>query len=519
MVRSFSEDFSVEWEDPADAGLTWVYDPMHFPKPLTPVNAEVLDRVYTRFMGGRTVYVNGFAFISGLSPRPPTPEIMARGAMDVWTKDFEPAIRAACERIRSGDYAAMSLEELAAAIDGILEEAVEAFGLTMILISGFMGPTLGLVQFLEGELGEEAPHAVGRLLQGFDNGTAAAGAGLGDLAEAAARYPAVAEALRTGRYDALDSLPGGSAFLADLKRYLADYGWRVESWGVIHLPTWAEDARTPLMLVGRYLADPERTPAAAIRRAVAQREEASREVAGRLPEAKLAEFNALMAGAQAHVAVSEGRALWQLITVGSLRVPLLALGEKLAARGGLESRDDIFYLTIEEIKGIGAGVAGPAPSQVASRRRGMERWSRLTPPPFLGAPPDPSQIPPEMAPIARLFFGLAAPEVRGREIKGQPASKGSARGRARVIHSLREADKLQPGEILVCTTTAPPWTPLFAIAAGVVTDSGGVLSHSAICAREYGIPCVVATQVATRVIPDGATISIDGGAGSVRIEG
>ena len=78
---------------------------------------------------------------------------------------------------------------------------------------------------------------------------------------------------------------------------------------------------------------------------------------------------------------------------------------------------------------------------------------------------------------------------------------------------------MEHGDILVCRTTAPPWTPLFAIAAGVVTDTGGVLSHSAICAREYAIPCVVATQIATRMIEDGAMIMVDGSSGVVRIEG
>jgi pyruvate,water dikinase len=142
----------------------------------------------------------------------------------------------------------------------------------------------------------------------------------------------------------------------------------------------------------------------------------------------------------------------------------------------------------------------------------------LTPPPFIGAPPDETQTPPELIPLLTLFFGIAQPNVEGREIKGQAASKGVVRGRARVLRDLGEAERLQPGEILVCATTAPPWTPLFAIAAAVVTDSGGVLSHSAICAREYAIPCVVATQVATEMIRDGSTITVDGTAGVVRLE-
>jgi pyruvate,water dikinase len=88
-----------------------------------------------------------------------------------------------------------------------------------------------------------------------------------------------------------------------------------------------------------------------------------------------------------------------------------------------------------------------------------------------------------------------------------------------VVHSLNEAQRLRPGEILVCKTTAPPWTPLFAVAAGVVTETGGILSHSAICAREYAIPCVVGTQVATSRIPDGAMITVDGTKGTVVIVG
>jgi pyruvate,water dikinase len=110
------------------------------------------------------------------------------------------------------------------------------------------------------------------------------------------------------------------------------------------------------------------------------------------------------------------------------------------------------------------------------------------------------------------------PSKEPNVLKGLGASRGTARGVARVITGLHEADRLAPGDILVCRTTAPPWTPLFTIAGAVVTDSGGLLSHSAICAREYGIPCVVATQDATARIPDGAMLSVDGTKGTVTIE-
>ena len=83
--------------------------------------------------------------------------------------------------------------------------------------------------------------------------------------------------------------------------------------------------------------------------------------------------------------------------------------------------------------------------------------------------------------------------------------------------NIQQGTRLKQGDILVAPTTAPPWTPLFGIAAAVVTDVGGALSHCGIVAREYGIPCVGGTIVATTKIPDGAMIEVDGTAGEVRI--
>lgn len=96
-----------------------------------------------------------------------------------------------------------------------------------------------------------------------------------------------------------------------------------------------------------------------------------------------------------------------------------------------------------------------------------------------------------------------------------PAVRGTVTGTARVIRSLTDAHRVQEGDILICDMTTPAWTPMFPSLA----DSGGPLSHCAIVAREYGLPCVVATRVGTQLIPDGATITVDGTQGIVRIEG
>jgi len=102
-------------------------------------------------------------------------------------------------------------------------------------------------------------------------------------------------------------------------------------------------------------------------------------------------------------------------------------------------------------------------------------------------------------------------------LRGNPGSPGKVRGTARVLHSIADADKLLEGDILVAATTAPPWTTFFATVAAVVTDSGGLLSHTAVIAREYGIPAVVGASQATTLIQDGQLLEVDGDAGIVRI--
>jgi len=96
-------------------------------------------------------------------------------------------------------------------------------------------------------------------------------------------------------------------------------------------------------------------------------------------------------------------------------------------------------------------------------------------------------------------------------------SPGTARGVARVIRSLGDAERLHEGEVLVTETTAPPWTPLFARAAAIVTDAGGMLSHCAVVAREYRIPAVVGTKIGTVAIRDGQLVEVDGTNGIVRL--
>ncbi len=191
------------------------------------------------------------------------------------------------------------------------------------------------------------------------------------------------------------------------------------------------------------------------------------------------------------------------------------MGQKLTRATAILEPGDVWYLSLQEVRDASSEPMMSLLNLVQRRKEDLERWAQLTPPEYIGAPPlEPSREQPSV----RLVQGTTAPSVDGQTIRGQAASAGAARGRARIIRSLNESDRLEAGDILVCRLTSPPWMALFSIAAGVVTDTGGVLSHSAICAREFTIPCVVATQVATTTIPDGAMISIDGSKGTVVIE-
>jgi pyruvate,water dikinase len=438
------------------------------------------------------------------------------GAKHIWHEKYLPIVKDLCASIRAPDYEAMSAAELVAGLPEIFRRSADAFRYPTVIATTFMMPALVLAAFCERELGPDGPVLAATLLQGFANESAAAGAGLNQLAVFASSYPALAAALRNGDGDGLDRHEGGPEFLQRLHAFLDVYGWRAEEWCMFQHPTWAEDPSIPIRLVGRYLADPEHSPEAAHQRAVRMRVEAAETIQQRLAADKQAEFQQLLDAALEHVPISEERALWQLIAIGSVRVPLLALGRKLVAVNVIEEPDDVFFLRLDETGPL-AAAPGPMQDAVKQRQAELEKYEGLEPPISIGAPfivadrPGPSQL------VHRYFFGTLPTPSSATVIKGQAASQGIVTARACVVHTLADAARLQQGEILVCKTTAPPWTPLFAIAAGVVTETGGILSHSAICAREYAIPCVVGTHVATSRIPDGALITVDGSRGTVTL--
>jgi pyruvate,water dikinase len=311
----------------------------------------------------------------------------------------------------------------------------------------------------------------------------------------------------------------GQAFLVELTAYLDDFGWRTDSIFELTKKSWREDPSIALNAIQGYVGIGDNGgPEAQYQSAVRRREELLARARGRLAgdPAKLARFNELYETAACFTPVAEDHNHY-IDQMGDIvmRYPALEIGRRLVVRGSIAAEDDVFFLHLPEVR---EGMGGRDFKALASQRRSdLMRFSQVVPPPVLGTPQDSSGDPAEDL-LMRFFGSPVEPSSDPSILTGIAASPGTIRGPAKVVRDLAEASKVSPGDILVCEMTLPPWTPLFATISGVVADTGGILSHCAIVAREYRIPCVVGTAFGTSVIKDGMTLTVDGSKGIVRIE-
>src|SRR5690606_26888239 len=301
--------------------------------------------------------------------------------------------------------------------------------------------------------------------------------------------------------------------------YLDEFGWRADSVYELTRPSWREDPSIALNAIQGYLSiEDDHSPDRQYESAVRRREEllaAARQKLANDPE-RLAKFNQAYESAKSFTPIVEDHNHW-IDQMGDIlmRYPALEIGARLAQKGVIERPDDVFMLYMAEIK---EAMAGTDKKDVAGQRRAeKEHFATVVPPPVIGTPPPPTD--PIEDVLFRFFGGPADLSSDPAVINGTAASPGTARGPAKVVRDLSEASKVKQGDVLVCEMTLPPWTPLFSTVCAVVADTGGILSHCAIVAREYRIPCVVGTGVGTTRIKDGQILTVDGSKGIVRIEG
>lgn len=304
-----------------------------------------------------------------------------------------------------------------------------------------------------------------------------------------------------------------AAFTADLESFLADWDFRGPAEWEIRAKTWGQVPEIALGTIDRMrqVADSESPEVKNAARA-AEREAATasiREAVAGDPEAA-GQFEAVMNGAAMWMRGRERARTTAAMAMHEIRLSAVELGRRGAEAGHLKSQDQVFMLFAEELDDYLAD-PGAFTELLAEREQSyLELFDYV--PPFVVA----GEVP-ELSTWERVDSGEVQSLTAGGEIPGVSGCNGVARGRARVLLSPDDPSALEPGEILVAPITDPSWTPLFVAAAAVVVDVGAPFSHAAIVSRELGIPCVVSASNATRRIPDGALVEVDGTTGKVTV--
>jgi phosphohistidine swiveling domain-containing protein len=294
--------------------------------------------------------------------------------------------------------------------------------------------------------------------------------------------------------------PAFADFRTAFAAFLDEYGHReTTSPLLMSAPTWGDAPDTVLGMVKLLVDD---APAA---QADDRAEQAERRLLAH-PLVRLTRSERrvlrLLADARAGIAFREDTHFHGTRTLPVLRHAVLEMGRRLTEAGVLRAADDVLHLRLEELEGLDdPATLAPADAdrvRVAVRSRSARRAE------LAGVP----LIAPDVLFPRRATGGDAL-------VTGAPASGGRATGPVRVIRDVADFGLLRTGDVLVCPYTNPSWTPLFQRAVAVVVDTGGIGSHAAIVAREYGIPAVMGSAVGTSVLTDGQVVTVDGGTGRV----
>ena len=569
------ESFPVEWESEQEKKLFWVYDDLHCPRPVSPMYDDIAnwvntcDHMFRRFgtpfaSDWIKKVVNGYLYTAAVPcdpdmavpatefgnvyfPRVPKddPEYASKigaylGAVlptyganfpDWWRNRLVPEMAANLAYLEEkiDDYENISLMDWAVILEDAIDIVDRHWKIHWMLNFSQLSSTLALRGALGAALGGEDKitqtheQILGRLQNSSDDRNWDAIAVLVGLKDEIKADDDLAAAFSNEKgadiLAALESTERGREFIArGLKAYQREFGWHAVWSHEFIYPSRFETPEPVLDMLKGYLdSDYDHRPIVAhlevdIKAAAEELIEGIEE-GDELEALKAAnEINLLMAPLTPdhHFYIDQG-------THQHTRVVLICIGRKLVEMGLLDEPDDVIYLKYNELRYLmGDPSLLDARAIVAERRATRAEQEKIRPPDFIGTATESQlQFPylnlwgfPE-----KLHFDT---ETKGR-IEGLGVSPGVIQGIAKVVSSPAEFDEVQPGDILVCQMTNPAWTTLFAIIGGIVCDAGGMVAHPAVMAREFGIPGVTGTGVATREIKTGDRLRVDGTNGVVEI--
>jgi phosphohistidine swiveling domain-containing protein len=492
-----------------DAVNTWLPDPSHYPEQMTPLSATVWFEAMGQglhaaardlrapFGGFETRTELGWAYERELAPAwDPDPDVLRDAALALperWQDELLPRVHAITRELEQMRPELPQPDEAVAMLDRLWEHVREHWFIHFCtVIPAQIAAELLHDEYVARFPGEEelAPY---RFLEGVNNPADEAVAELAMRARELGVEDLLTEFTPGHALARLRETAPGREWLRALDGYLLHFGGRAR-WHELSLPREIEFPTLTLDSV-RLLLDAPTRP---------ERPE--------LPQPP-AELAPLVERVRASYALKELHT-YEIDYPGLLatRDALLGYGRRLYAEGALAAVDDVWLLERAELRAAIAGENDLTHEIVEARRQELARGLAEGPHPFLGDPP---------AGVDRhaaldKFYGAGGSTHSG-ELHGTAASPGEAIGVARVVVDTGDFSRVQPGDVLVATTTTPAWTPLFPSLGGLVTETGGILSHAAVVAREYRLPAVVGVVGATRAIADGARIRIDGSTGQVEL--
>jgi pyruvate,water dikinase len=482
--------FAVSYRSDDDARTRWRWDREHNPEPLSPLHAGLIEWLDARGPGpAEHLVLSGYLYrAQRLRPLPTPP------ASELW-RSRAPEL----ERLIG------SAEALASDPRAHLDAALDSFAAFAQAYALLTGARRAARERLRAHLAELAiPLGAGeeRLLElGEPNATLELADEVVALADEVAREPALESYLRSQALPALERAPS-AAFVERVRALLGRFGALPRVWDVAS-PTLAEEPERliPLLLArgGGELAH-ARAGLRAAQLATA-RELAARLRAPLSPQAA-ERLDLLVAEARRARALAEDDDLYFARALAALRRSLLAAGAHLVSRRWLSAPDEVFLLELEElVAALRRGHPGRDLRTLALQRESVWRASRRLEPPLA-------------IHGARMTF--APPPAPERALLAGHGVGGVARGEVRLVARLEELlARPAEGAVLVCATILPALAVALPAAAALVTDHGGLLSHAASLARELGVPAVVGTGVATRLLRDGERVWVDGQRGLV----
>jgi phosphohistidine swiveling domain-containing protein len=533
------------------------------PDPLTPLFADLVDGSVAKSLQalmaealGRNVIrdgdvglptVNGYAYYyyrsSGLwrmmGKLPTAVGALARGKAHMgiagWREFSHPRYEQAIKDRQARPPAELTGEELLAGAQALLDAGTVYYTAVQSIIPLATSSELAFRTFYDKLVRRAGDPPAQTFLLGYDSQPIQAEKSLWDLAAWARSDPGLtavlleqptavlAECQRTG------SPPAGvddalwQEWRFTFREHLDRYGHAVYNLDFA-TPVAADDPSTLLATVKFYLRGQGTDPHERQRLLTERREELTARMAVRLGPRRRAAFLRLLRWAQDTAPIREDALADVGLAWPLLRRMLLELGRRLVASGVIAEPADVFWLRFQELRAaVEFGLAAPGAQAAITgaerpvRDAAVEERRMLWRGQARAAAP---QMLPERRWMEKALGSMmpaASQRQRGDVIKGAGASSGRVTAPARVLAGPQDFGRMEPGDVLVARITTPAWTPLFAMASAIVTDVGGPLSHSSIVAREYGIPAVLGTGVATQRLATGQQVTVDGDAGTVTI--